>query len=262
VKPVAAVLCLLAALTALPAPARADSPDRLRVGTFNIDRDRGFGAWRAAIVAFRRGVDVAGLQEVSGPAKRAFLSDGRWGAYGRGEDPVVWDRRDFRATHGRRVRIAASSYATVVRLRHRASGTPYAVLNVHLVWGRSPGVHRLRVAQLRGLARAAAREQAAGSRVLVVGDFNVDHAVDRRQRRPGLPVHRLGRLGLVSAWSARDRLPRHRGSSTLGAGYIDQVWSATPALRVRAWQHVSGGQHHPVVAAYDVGATNRAPTPR
>lgn len=253
-KPVA-VACLLVALL-VPAPAAAEGPDPLRVGTFNLDRDRGLDAWRRAVVAFRRGVDVAGLQEVGSPAKHRFLSDDRWGAYGRGEDPVVWDRRDFRADGGRRVRIAPASYATVVRLRHRASGAPYAVLNVHLVWGHTSAVQRLRLAQVRGLARAAAAERARGARVLVVGDFNIDHAVDRRQRRPGLPVRRLGAVGLVPAWDARDRLPRADGSSTLGAGYIDHVWSTTPALGVRAWQHVSGGQHHPVVATY------RPPTPR
>ena len=255
-KPVA-IACLLVALPA-PAPAAAEEPDPLRVGTFNIDRDRGLDAWRRAVVAFRRGVDVGGLQEVSGPVKRGFLADRRWGAYGRGEDPVMWDRRDFRGTGGRSVRIAPASYATVARLRHRATGAPYAVVNVHLVWGTTQAVQRLRLAQVRGLARAAADERATGARVLVVGDFNVDHAVDRRSRRPGLPVRRLGAVGLVAAWDVRDRLPRAEGSSTLGAGYIDQVWSTPPALRVRAWQHVSGGQHHPVVAAYAV----RRPTGR
>lgn len=255
-KPVA-VACLLVALLG-PAPAAADDPDPLRVGTFNIDRDRGLDAWRRAVVAFRRGVDVAGLQEVTGPVKRGFLSDRRWGAYGGGEDPVMWDRRDFRVTGGRSVRIAPASYATVVRLRHRATRAPYAVLNVHLVWGTTQAVRRLRLAQVRGLASTAAAERATGARVLVVGDFNIDHAVDRRLRRPGMPARRLGTVGLVPAWDVRDRLPRAAGSSTLGAGYIDQVWSSAPALRVRAWQHVSGGQHHPVVAAYAV----RRPTAR
>lgn len=248
-KPVALALLLLA-LLAPAAPAVADRPEPVRVGTFNIDRDRGFAAWRRAVTIFRRGVDVAGLQEVSSSAKRAFLSSDRWGAYGRGEDPVIWDRRDFRVSDGRRVRIAAASHATVVRLSHRATGAPYAVLNVHLVWGHTPSARRLRHEQLRGLARVAAAERSAGARVLVVGDFNVDHAVDRRQRRPGLPVHRLGAIGLISAWDTRDRLPRAQGSSTLGAGYIDNVWSTARALRARAWQHVSGGQHHPVVATY------------
>lgn len=249
-KPVAVVVCLLLALLAPAGPVAAERPEPLRVGTFNIDRDRGFDAWRRAVVAFRSGVDVAGLQEVDSAVRRAFLSTDRWGSYGRGEDPVIWDRRDFRVLSGRGVPIARDSRATVVRLSHRSTGASYAVVNVHLVWGHTPSVRRLRHEQLRGLARVAAAEQAAGARVLVVGDFNVDHAVDRRQRRPGMPVRRLGAVGLVSAWDTRERLPRADGSSTLGAGYIDQVWAATPARRVRAWQHVSGGQHHPVVATY------------
>ncbi|WP_220131839.1 MULTISPECIES: hypothetical protein [Nocardioides] len=44
-----ALLCLLAALVAPTAPAAAEHPDRLRVGTFNIDRDRGLDAWRRAV---------------------------------------------------------------------------------------------------------------------------------------------------------------------------------------------------------------------
>ena len=239
-----------------PAPASAPSAaaPQLRVGTFNLDRDRAFPAWRRAVVTFRREVDVAGFQEVSSRAKRRFLAAGaRWGYYGStpgpDENPVVWDRRDLRGIGARAVRIAPSSYATLVRLRHRATGERYAVLNVHLVWGTSAAVDRLRLAQVRGLARAAERQRAAGYRVLALGDFNIDHRADRRTRRPGLPARALGAVGLVSAWESGLPL-RGTGSSTLGAGFVDNVWSTRRARSVRALQRVSGGQHHPVIARY------------
>lgn len=257
--------CLAATLVA-PAPSAADEAPVVRAGSFNLDRDRDFDRWRGAVVRFRRQVDVAGLQEVSTRAKRRYLAaPDRWGYFGAtpgpDENPVIWDRRDFRATGTRSARIARGAFATVVRLRHRGTGAPYAVLNVHLVWGSGPAAHRARVAQLRGLARVARHERAAGARVLVVGDFNVDHRVDRRQRRPGLPVRRLGSVGLISAWESAVPLRRGEGSSTLGAGFIDNVWAAASARSMRALRRLSGGQHHPVVATYAVGEPTRRQHP-
>lgn len=258
--------------SAPPVTAAPPSDQQLRVGSFNIDRDRGLVAWRRAVREFRAEVDVAGLQEVSSADRRRFLVDTRWAAYGAtpgpDENPVIWDRRDFRRLSAGAVRIAGrqgslpASYATVVRLVHRATGQRYAVLNVHLLWGgvrdgrKVPGQHaryRYYVSQVRGLARAVEREQGrAGTRVLVVGDFNVDHQDDRRIRHPGLPTARLGAVGLVSAWDSRDRLPASGGTSTMRAGYIDNVWAAAPARSVRSLRDVTGGQHRPVVATYAV----------
>jgi endonuclease/exonuclease/phosphatase family metal-dependent hydrolase len=257
-------MLLLVPVGAGPA-ARADpepAPVVLRVGTFNVDRDRGFATWRRTIVRFRQHVDVAGLQEVNTAEKRRFLAAGdRWGYYARtpgaDDNPVIWDRRDFRRTGAGSVRIAgrlgssAASYATLVRLVHRGSGQRYAVLNVHLTWGHRPGPSLRRSAQLAGLARAARREEAAGRRVLVVGDFNVDYRHERRDRRAGYPTRSLRPVGLVSAWRS-GRLRPGGGSSTLGAGYIDQVWAQARASDVRAIRTLSGGQHHPVVARYVV----------
>ena len=100
------------------------------------------------------------------------------------------------------------------------------------------------------MAQEAAR---IGTHVLVVGDFNTDHHWDRVARNRALPVARLGGRGLVSAWDVRDRLPARGGTSTVGAGYIDNVWAEQDALSVRTLA-MSGGQHHPVVATYDVAA--------
>ncbi|GAA4741019.1 hypothetical protein GCM10023350_26960 [Nocardioides endophyticus] len=275
---VALVLVVAGGVCVSGAPASA-ADDQVRVGSFNIDRDRGLQSWRGAVRKLRREVDVAGLQEVSSAAKRRFLASGDWGSYGRtpgrDENPVIWDRAEFSKVGGRAARIAdrqgrlPASYATVVRLEHRESGQRYAVLNVHLIWGavedgrKVPG-HRARyryyVAQVRGLARAVADEQLkGGAEVLVVGDFNGDHAADRVARHDDLPAVRLGAHGLVSAWDSRADLPEGGGSSTVGAGYIDNVWSRQQAASVRALR-LSGGQHHPVVATYEVVGANPAPT--
>jgi endonuclease/exonuclease/phosphatase family metal-dependent hydrolase len=262
------------------APAATAADDQVRVGSFNVDRGRGLPAWRRAVRELRSQVDVAGLQEVSSAAKRRFLASGRWGAFGAtpgpDENPVVWDRADFHRVGAEAVRIAGrqgrlpASYATVVQLDQRATGQRYAVLNVHLVWGavedgrKVPGHHaryRYYVAQVRGLARAVAGERRLGvSRVLVVGDFNVDHRHDRRLRHRALPAAMLGEVGLVSAWDSRGELPARGGTSTMGAGYIDNVWSSDPARAVRTLRGVSGGQHHPVVATYGATTANPAPT--
>ncbi|MFC6344059.1 hypothetical protein ACFP8W_18915, partial [Nocardioides hankookensis] len=216
-------------------------------------------------------VDVAGMQEVTSVAKRRYLLRGRWEAYGTtpgpDENPVIWDGTVFRKVGAQAVRIAGkqgrlpAAYATVVRLVHRASGERYSVLNVHLVYGAVangrpvPGQaarYRYYVAEVRGLARVVALEQRrAGTRVLVVGDFNDDHVGDREVRNANLPVVRLGARGLVSAWDSVEDLPEDGGTSTVGAGYIDNVWSEQDALSVRTLA-VSGGQHHPVIATYDV----------
>ncbi|WP_028644736.1 endonuclease/exonuclease/phosphatase family protein [Nocardioides sp. URHA0020] len=254
------------------APASHAEPERavpavIRVGTFNVDRGTGYAAWRRSVRSFRRHVDVAGLQEVNTARKRHFLADGdRWGYYARtpGPDvnPVIWDRRDFRRTGAGAVRLAgrhgsfAPAYATLVRLVHRRTGQRYAVLDVHLAWGHDAVPRRARRAQLVGLARAARREEAAGRHVLVVGDFNVNHRADRRDGRAGSPTRRLRAAGLVSAWDS-GRLRAGGGSSTLGAGYIDQVWAQARAREVRTVRRLSGGQHHPVIARYAVPAGDR-----
>ncbi|WP_028644737.1 endonuclease/exonuclease/phosphatase family protein [Nocardioides sp. URHA0020] len=271
---------LLASLT-LGAPVAVHTPasaasggsrDQLRVGSFNIDRGRSLATWRRTVREFRSHVDVAGLQEVTSADKRRFLADSAgWGVYarspGRDENPVIWDRSELRLVGARSARIAhrhgglPASYATVVRLVHRASGRQYAVLNVHLAWGGvahgrrvpgRPGRYHYYVAQVRGLARAVEREQRRqGVTVLVVGDFNVDHRDDRRIRARNLPMARLHDVGLRSAWDIRRRLPRG-GTSTVGAGYIDNIWSDERARRVRTVGRLSGGQHHPVIARYVV----------
>lgn len=254
----------------VPAAATAAPSDQVRVGSFNIDRPRAFDRWRGAVRALQREVDVAGLQEVSTDAKRRFLTRQGWNAHGTtpgpDENPVIWRREEFRREGARAARLVGpqeglpASYATVVRLEQRSTGQAWSVLNVHLVWdavqdGRKvPGRHvryRYYVAQVRGLVRAVEREQRRdATRVLVVGDFNNDHADDRRLLRPGLAAKELGDVGLVSAWDVRDELAPGGGTSTLGAGYIDNVWSGGPATRVRTLLGVTGGQHHPVVAAY------------
>ena len=263
-----AMFLLVAPIGEVPAahPDRDRAPAGIRVGTFNVDRDRGYDAWRRTVVAFRGHVDVAGLQEVDTARKRHFLSaGGRWGAYartpGRDDNPVVWDRHVFRRTGAGAVRIdgrRGSSYATLVRLVHRRTGTPYAVLNVHLAWGHGPAQRLHRREQLAGLARAAGREEAAGRVVLVVGDFNVNHRNEQRDGRSGSPSRRLRPAGLVSAWES-ERLRPDGGSSTRGAGYIDQVWAPARARGVRVLRGLSGGQHHPVVARYVVPTGGQHP---
>ncbi|KQW48656.1 hypothetical protein ASC77_07915 [Nocardioides sp. Root1257] len=266
----ALALLVVAGLPAAPAAARADDP--LRVGSFNIDKGQPLAPWKRKVHALRAEVDVAGLQEVSTAAKRRFLvASPGWGVFGAtpgpDQNPVIWDGTVFRRAGAQAVRIAGkqgrfpAAYATVVRLVHRTTGQRYSVLNVHLVYGavadgrRIPGQaarYRYYVAEVRGLARAVAREQRrTGTTVLVVGDFNDDHVGDREVRNADLPVVRLGARDLVSAWDSADVLREDGGTSTVGAGYIDNVWAEREALSVRALA-MSGGQHHPVVATYDV----------
>lgn len=272
---ISVLVSLLLLVVGLPAaPAVAGTDGSLRVGTFNIDKGQRLAPWTRKVRALRAEVDVAGLQEVSTAAKRRFLAaDPEWGVVGAtpgpDENPVIWDEDVFDLAGSRAALIAPAqggrpaSYATVVRLVHRATGEHYSVLSVHLVFGvvvrgrpvrDDPRRYRYYVDQVRGLTRAVAQEAArTGTHVLVVGDFNTDHHWDRVVRNRALPAARLGGRGLVSAWDVRDRLPTRGGTSTVGGGYIDNVWADRDALSVRTLA-VSGGQHHPVVATYDVTA--------
>ncbi|CAA9338240.1 MAG: hypothetical protein AVDCRST_MAG36-1277 [uncultured Nocardioidaceae bacterium] len=261
----------------------------LRVGTYNIQVGRPLAGFREGIAALKARVDVAGLQEIAGSDRMAVLTeDEDWEVYRPPtlkQVPVVWDRSAFVLLGGRESLLAEgrhvedtvsgmtwkkTTYAAVVRLRHRATQQRISVVNVHLLNGATrsglprPGVplrHDYYVEQTRSLKHLAAEETAAGFEVFVTGDFNINLAADAEVQRRRHPFRRFASVGMTSVWQGR-RLFAHGthidpvcrpGVQVCGA-YMDGVWSRLPSTDGEVLTDVEQSDHYPAVATYLVPA--------
>lgn len=248
----------------------------ITIGTYNLRAGMGMRKFRNGVRSLRRHVGVAGLQEIGSNVRRHHLSSIRGWGYFRPkkiqQNPVIWNKNRFRLVKAEGHRIAKSRYlrgqlpgakkrkkdstATVVRLRHRASGRKISVINVHLVhgavkggkpWPHRPAVFNLFRDQVRGLVRAVKHERRWG-RVFVVGDFNVGYRADKHYALPKLPYRRLSRLRLNSMWQGTRYLRHDRG--THSDALIDQIWSKRKPQRVRIMRWVRPSDHFPAIATY------------
>jgi endonuclease/exonuclease/phosphatase family metal-dependent hydrolase len=256
------------------APTRAGLSVPLRVGSYNIRAGETQAEFERGVEELRPLVDVAGLQEIAQRSKILYLQDSAtWGTYSAPQltqNPVLWDRTRLTFVDGRGALLAEGrsvgdekpgagdyrkdSYATVVRLRHRATGQPLVVINVHLlsgaISGGRPRADRPRMVemyrdQVRSLDALAGAESSWGT-VLVLGDFNVGYAADARWQRRNLPYVRLTGRGLVAMW----RDCGTDGKGTHGPQYIDQVWTDRPAVTCEVEYDIEHSDHYPVVGTY------------
>ncbi|MGZ8745235.1 MAG: hypothetical protein ACXWXO_20150 [Nocardioides sp.] len=256
--------------------AQADD-QRLLVGSYNIRADRNLRTFRKAVNAIQRQVEVVGIQEVGGPAarrkSRSLAREKSWGYYRPpklGQNPVIWRRSTFERVHarghllakGRRIgnenpgtdRRRKTAYATVVRLRHRATNQRISVINVHLVagavkaakkWPGRPRLYEMYVEEVRHLGEVARAEQDWG-RGLVTGDFNVGFAADLERHHRRLPYATFKRIGMVSMWAGRT----DQEGGTRQYGLVDQVWSTNRAVAGRVARGIRYSDHFPAIAAY------------
>lgn len=267
------------ATPATSAPVPPENDELLVVGTYNIRSDRSLEQFRAGIDPFKDRVHVAGLQEIGANDKNQLLKDDHdWGYLRPPEvqqNPVIWRRDlfDFVGTpsSSRFYRLAGTrwieakggglmkkraTWATVVRLRHRATGTPISVVNVHLMNGSlkrgrphpdRPRRFDLYADQLRRTRTIARSEQSDGRTVYVTGDFNSDYQSDERTRHRKLPFRRFKRVGYVSMWHGED-LGRRRG--TFNRSHLDGVWARDRAVSAVAVQDIDVSDHQPAIATY------------
>lgn len=262
---------------------RLTGPHALHIGTYNIRAGTSMATFRRGVAGLRRHVDVAGLQEIGLNAKRRYLGSLRfWGSYHAPkiqQNPVIWDRRVFELLGARGPWLASprrlgrelpgssrqvkKSYASVVHLRHRASGRRLSVVNVHLVhgavragrpWPGRPRTFRLFRAQVAGLVRVVRAERAWG-RVFVVGDFNVGYAQDKREGLARLPYRQLTHLGLTSMWKGSRYVGARHG--THRNALLDQVWSRKRPRHRSIVRTLHASDHYPAVATYRLRRARR-----
>ncbi|MBD8870675.1 endonuclease/exonuclease/phosphatase family protein [Nocardioides donggukensis] len=274
---------LTAGLVTVTAPVGAaaeEAPGTLRIGTYNIRSDRTLQQFSAAVDAFKPRVDVAGLQEIGANVKNHYLQEDRdWGYYRPPQiqqNPVIWRRSvfDHLGSPGRKgyYRIARAreiegktgglerkdpTFATVVRLRDRASGTAMSVINVHLISGAVKGGRRnperprrfeLFKRQMKGLARLTRDERAKGYDVYALGDFNAGYKADFKWRRRPLPFRRFKAIGFKSMWH---RVNLDNGG-TRNDAYIDQVWNETRPEATTVAYDIRNSDHFPAIATYSM----------
>lgn len=279
----AAVLmtALFGALLVAPAPpGLADDvgPGVLpvRIGTYNIRSDRTLAQFKRGVDELKPRVDVAGLQEIAEAEKNQYLIDDEdWGYYRPPEirqNPVIWDTSvfDFVSTpaagyqiaEGREVEAKTGgtefkdhTYATVVRLRHIASGNVISIVNVHMLSGSTqrgepyPGRPRrfqMMVDQVDGLIRLVRSERNKGYEVFPLGDFNVSYVADRRVRRDDLPFKRFRRIEFQSMWEGGEL----EKEGTFGPVYLDGVWSHREVFRREVARDITVSDHYPAIATY------------
>lgn len=255
----------------------------LRIGTYNIRSGESFSEFKAGVTELRPYVDVAGLQEIGANNKNRWLrGQHAWGycqAPHLQQNPVIWDRSRFDflgcgerlLARGRTIangnpgadQVRADSYATLVRLRDRATGQLTSFLNVHLAsgavrggrkWSGRKALFRMYKEQQASLVEAQAEESTreVGGQyplVYVLGDFNVGYKADLKWQVKGLPYRSFTHAKLVSNWRDWD-LSRKKG--THKDALIDQVWHASPAASSRILTWIKHSDHRPPVATYDL----------
>ncbi len=272
-----------AAATAVDGSRGAATTAALRIGTYNIRSGESYDEFKAGVTEFRPYVDVAGLQEIGANTKNQWLrAQHAWGycqAPHLQQNPVIWDRSrfdhlecgEYLLARGRTIpngnpgadQVRADSYATLVRLRDRATGQPISFINVHMASGAIKGgrkwpgraaLFRMYKDQQASLVRAQALESARDvdgqhPLVFVLGDFNVGYKADLKWQVKGLPYRTFTRAKLVSNWRDWD-LSRTQG--THNDALIDQVWHASPASSSKILTWIRHSDHRPPVATYDL----------
>lgn len=257
------------------AAAAADQPE-LRIGSYNIRAGVPLSAFKDAVSAFKPNADVAGLQEIGANDRNKFLkADHDWGYFRPPQlqqNPVIWRRDlfDFVGAEGFRIakerdlhgehsgdEAKGDSWATVVRLVHRASGEQISFINVHLVRGAvkggrpapdKPHLFELYTDQVDGTVEAIEQERGKSDRVYVLGDFNVGFEADAKRRNKNLPYKEFGALGLRSMWQGSPLLAKPYG--THNDALIDQVWSTEDSSAERILRTIKQSDHSPTVATY------------
>ncbi len=202
---------------AAPAPAPRRAPFSFRLASINVlgnghskpyAHDDRFGPsrmradWTAQALITNR-LDVAGLQEPTAGQLQGILTAarGRYAAYpgpGAGdlavEAPLVWDTRKYEATKTMTIRtqfIARVLKRPVVRLKDRATGREFWVMNVHNApWDyqekRNKAV-KVQIAKIQELEQS-------GLPVFYIGDFNEKRTILCKV---------LKRTGLISPYGGR-----------------------------------------------------------
>jgi hypothetical protein len=265
---------------ASPLQAAQASGPRLRVGTYNFYAYRPLSKFIPAMKRFKRHVDVAGLQEIGMTSRTKWLlKDHSWGYYrppALQQNPIIWRRSAFDFLSAKGVKIAEGrrlgnehpggkqfkkdSFATVVHLRHVASGQQISFINVHLMHGAikrtsqypgRPRTYRLYLDQLNGLMAAIKAEQADSANtggVYVTGDFNISFRPDFEDKKSNLPYRSMRRVGMRSLWQHSWVLSHNRG--TLGTALYDEVWHPTKPVSAKILHKIKGSDHYPAMATY------------
>lgn len=271
----------LAVRSTTPVPAHAEAASGARsatdvvLGTYNIRAKTTMRAFKRGVTALRGEVDVAGLQEIGSNRKRKWLERSKtWGYYRPAriqQNPVIWRRSAYALVNARGWKIAESrdlgnepsggepkkdSTATVVRLRHKATGQRVVVVNVHLIkgavkagrpWPGRPRTFELYADQVAGLARVV-RVQRDWGPVFALGDFNAGFEADERWRHPRLPFRTFKAMGFRSMWQGSAALDKPYG--THNDALIDQIWNGEPPVWSRILRSIKVSDHYPAVATY------------
>ncbi len=259
--------------TVATSPAEAAGAQRLKVATYNVRAGVSTSTFRRVVDDLLPYAGVIGLQEVNSHEKEAVLGGLRsrgWGYFrasrGSGEqNPVLWRTSRFSKISARSVKTAGARagvgahYATVVRLRVRATGQKIAIVNVHLPPGAikgglpsrsNPGRFDRYADELVATRRVAQAERRVGStrrRVFVTGDLNSAWVADRKHLHRRLPIRIFRGADMPSMW-ATERPSGGRG--THESSLIDQVYSQKKALDSRVLFGIRGSDHFPALATY------------
>ncbi|MDI6911495.1 endonuclease/exonuclease/phosphatase family protein [Nocardioides sp.] len=244
-------------------PAASAGPVATRVGTFNLYQRSDNHRADAALRRFVEHVDLAGLQEYGGPARRASLADLRdlGFAFYKPRDvasapPIIWDADRFQLMRGRSVLAADGRrvpavpgkravlddlFGTVVVLRDMLLDRETVVGNIH-----TPAHVELWPGPRRAMYREAVVAVVADMHLhrerpaYLAGDWNWS------LRTPdALPRRLLARRGLVSCWSGN---PSPVG--THGHRLIDGVFARDRADEAHVLSGFHVGDHDPAVATY------------
>jgi hypothetical protein len=272
-----ASLALTASATTLvagtPTAADAATADKVRIGTYNIRAGVSTRTFSRVVHDLLPNAGLIGLQEVNSHDKEdvlAHLRGSGWRYFradqGRGEqNPVLWRASRFTKLSARSVRTSGAGggvgphFASVVRLKVRATGERVTVVNVHLPPGaikrglpnrqRSALFARYadELAASVRLARSESRAGAGHPRVFLTGDLNAAWIADHQHQHPRLPIRVSRSVDMRSMW-ATERPAGTRG--THESSLIDQVIAHQPALDARVLFGIKGSDHFPAVATY------------
>lgn len=267
------------AVPAAPSSSRATTvgPSSLRLGTYNIRSGVSVADFKKAVDAMKPRADLIGFQELGRNEKNAYLkADHDWGYYrppATQQNPVIWRRDLFDVVSSRGYLLTQArdlggelgaadetdNWATVVRLRERASGQVFSYINVHFVHGAvqagkpTPGRPRtfaLYVDQVKAAAEVVKAERAVSPTVYIGGDFNIGYKADDKVRDKRLPYRRFTALGMTSIWKGSPYLEAKKG--THADALIDQIWTTAAPASVHIERDITESDHVPAAATYDL----------
>lgn len=257
-------------------------PSTLRAGTYNIRSGVSVGDFKSAIDTMKQRADLIGLQEIGLNDKNKYLKkDVDWGYYrppAVQQNPVIWRRdlfdvlgtRGYLLTQGRDLNGELGpkpdeddNWATVVRLRERATGREFSYINVHFVHGAlkggkpAPGRPRtfaLLVDQIKAAVGVVKAERAISPQVFIGGDFNVSYKADLKTGDKRLPIKQFTKLAMTSMWKGSTYLSQERG--TKGTALLDQIWTTATPSSVSIERDLKVSDHHPARADYDLAVVD------